>query len=110
LEKSAGWQFKNRQGKSGRAKQSPTETKPGSDAEFITEHYWGYAKIDSNTINEYQVRHPRWQQYRVGYHETDVDFGLLYGDRFAFLNAALKPASVMLAEGSAISVEQKRQL
>jgi hypothetical protein len=86
---------------------NPIEIEPVSDAEFITEHYWGYAKIDSNTTNEYQVRHPRWQQYRVGFHETDVDFGLVYGDRFAFLNA-LKPASVMLAEGSAISVEQKK--
>ena len=35
----------------------------GSEAEFITEHYWGYSKINPQTTYEYEVTHPRWQQY-----------------------------------------------
>jgi hypothetical protein len=35
-----------------------------------------------------------------------VDFGKVYGRKFEFLNS-LKPDSVMLAEGSEITVEKK---
>ncbi len=85
------------------------EMKPGSETEFITEHYWGYTKIDSQTTYEYEVRHPRWEAYEVTESRIDVDFGLVYGEDFEFLNA-MEPSSVMLAEGSEISVENKRKL
>lgn len=80
----------------------------GSETEFITEHYWGYARHGSQT-NEYEVTHPRWKAYAVKNYEIDVDFGLVYGKDFGFLNE-LEPASVMLAEGSEITVEKKRKL
>jgi uncharacterized protein len=79
----------------------------GSEAEFITEHYWGYAKVNEKKTNEYEVKHPRWKQYEVLNTQIDVDFGLIYGDKFAFLNQ-YKPVSSILAEGSEISVEPKR--
>ncbi|WP_175633204.1 YqjF family protein [Pedobacter ghigonis] len=75
----------------------------GSEAEFITEHYWGYTKIDNQHTSEYGVEHPRWKAYAVKDYSISVDFGLNYGDEFAFLNQA-KPDSVMLAEGSEIRV------
>lgn len=78
-----------------------------SETEFITEHYWGYTKVDANKTFEYQVTHPRWNVYDVLNYSIDVDFDLLYGKEFAFLNA-LSPDSVMLAEGSAITVEKKK--
>ena len=82
------------------------EIKADSEAEFITEHYWGYAKYSGSKTNEYEVRHPKWAQYKVrGYH-IDVDFALTYGDQFGFLNGQ-QPVSVMLTEGSEISVEKK---
>src|SRR5690554_4002064 len=34
------------------------EIVPQSETEFITEHYWGYAKINHKKSNEYEVRHP----------------------------------------------------
>ena len=80
-----------------------------SKMEFITEHYWGYAKYNDLTTNEYEVRHPKWEHYPVKRYTIDVDFGLTYGAQFEFLNRQ-QPASVMLAEGSAISVEQKMVL
>lgn len=80
-----------------------------SETEFITEHYWGYAKVNEFITNEYEVRHPRWQVYKVKHYDIDVDFGVVYGKEFEFLNQ-LTPNSVMLAEGSLISVESKRTI
>jgi uncharacterized protein YqjF (DUF2071 family) len=78
-----------------------------SETEFITEHYWGYARYNAVKTNEYEVKHPKWEQYKVNHYQIDVDFGLTYGEDFRFLNH-LEPVSVMLAEGSAISVERKK--
>lgn len=82
---------------------SPDDLVSGSEAEFITEHFWGYARWDAQRSMEYQVEHPRWQTYAVQSFECKVDFGLAYGPEFAFLND-LAPRSVFLAEGSAITV------
>jgi hypothetical protein len=83
--------------------------KPGSEAEFITEHYWGYARVGNKTTNEYEVKHPPWQQYAVKDYTLELDFGSLYGKAFEPLNGR-SPDSIMLAEGSAVSVEGKRQI
>lgn len=91
------------------AEVNPVEIEPGSETEFITEHYWGYARINDNATNEYEVTHPRWKKYDVTDFEIDVDFGIVYGKEFQFLNG-LEPDSVMLAEGSEITVENKRRI
>ncbi len=80
---------------------------PDTETEFITEHYWGYAKVNDHRSNEYEVTHPKWDIYRVNNYEIDVDFAAVYGSEFDFLNSA-EPVSVMLAEGSEISVENKK--
>lgn len=82
---------------------------PNSETEFITEHYWGYTKIGPQKTFEYEVTHPKWQAYSVQDFIINVDFGAVYGDDFAFLNQ-LSPISVMLAEGSEITVENKRRV
>jgi uncharacterized protein len=82
---------------------------PDSETEFITEHYWGYAKVNDRTTNEYEVTHPKWMHYPVKEYLIEVDFGQVYGSDFGLLNE-LKPYSVMLAEGSEISVESKRKI
>ena len=81
----------------------------GSEAEFITEHYWGYAKVSSTKTNEYEVTHPRWLQYPVLEYQVQFDFKENYGSEFAFLND-VEPESVLLAEGSEITVESKKTL
>lgn len=86
---------------------SPIE--PGSEAEFITEHYWGYAGGKGRRTNEYEVTHPRWEHYPVSAFEIDVDWASCYGTEFRFLSQ-LEPASVFLAEGSEITVEPKKTL
>ena len=82
------------------------EIVPDSEAEFITEHYWGYARINDKTSNEYEVTHPKWKMYDVRNFEVDVDFNQVYGAVFKGLNVMV-PDSVMLAEGSEITVEKK---
>lgn len=89
-----------------------TESQPiplESETEFITEHYWGYAKVNDQKTNEYEVTHPKWEAYPVKESTIDVDFALVYGETFALLNN-MTPASVMLAEGSEITVESKRTI
>ncbi|MBV1923674.1 MAG: DUF2071 domain-containing protein [Flavobacteriaceae bacterium] len=81
----------------------------GSETEFITEHYWGYAFLNAQKSNEYEVTHPRWKAYPVIDYTINVDFGITYGEQFAFMNK-MEPVSVMLAEGSEITVENKSTL
>ncbi len=92
-----------------RAAKASTTISPASETEFITEHYWGYAKINNKKTNEYEVTHPKWNTYEVLDYEIDVDFSAVYGPSFAFLNNQ-QPTSVMLAEGSEITVENKRTI
>ncbi len=82
---------------------------PGSEAEFITEHYWGYSRQGAGKTIEYQVTHPKWEVYEVNRHEIQVDFAKNYGEDFRLLND-IKPTSVMLAEGSPITVESRRKI
>ncbi|MCB9332249.1 MAG: DUF2071 domain-containing protein [Lewinellaceae bacterium] len=85
------------------------DIKEGSEAEFITEHYWGYAPWDKTRTMEYQVEHPRWQVYPVASWHCQVDYGAAYGPAFADLTAAT-PKSIFLAKGSAIVVRKGKLL
>jgi len=91
------------------ALRTPLSFEPGSEAEFITEHYWGYAHASDDKTNEYEVKHPKWDVYPIEHFTIDVDFGSVYGLQFEFLNS-VEPDSVMLAEGSEISVEPSDQI
>ncbi|WP_034060708.1 YqjF family protein [Lacinutrix jangbogonensis] len=92
-----------------KADKNESEIPLNSETEFITEHYWGYAKYSVTKTNEYEVTHPKWNQYRVIGYKINVDYGAVYGQDFDFLTS-LKPDSVMLAEGSEITVESKRSI
>ena len=70
---------------------------------------WGYAKINERKTNEYEVTHPRWRKYEIQSIKIDVDFELSYGKEFKFLN--ISPySSIMIAEGSEITVEGKTSI
>ena len=88
---------------------TPAPIAPGSEEEFITEHYWGYTKITGSKTSEYGVEHPRWDVYPLKNYQIDVDFGNIYGTDFSFLQNAT-PKSVFLAEGSLIKVKAGRTL
>lgn len=82
---------------------------PGSLEEFITEHYWGYTKLNAISTTEYQVDHPRWEMHSINSYHIDVEFEKLYGTSFKILNQ-IAPQSIMLAKGSPVVVLGKRKI
>jgi hypothetical protein len=77
----------------------------GSEEEFVTEHYWGYAAQRDGGCVEYQVEHPPWRVWQAASVEFEGDAGALYGMQFAHVLAS-EPASAFIAEGSAITVRR----
>lgn len=88
---------------------SPRAQTPGSEEEFITEHYWGYtAQRDGGTI-EYRVEHPSWRVWRADEARLDADVAALYGARFVAPLAA-PPSSAFVADGSPVVVRRARRI
>lgn len=82
-----------------------SDIKPGSEEEFIFEHYWGYNTYNSNTTIEYGVEHAMWQVHKVKNWKFDCDVASLYGDAFVpWLSA--EPTSVFLAKGSEVIIRK----
>ncbi len=91
------------------AENNSTKIVANSEEAFITEHYWGYTKLNNTTTSEFGVEHPSWETYKIKNYTINADFQDLYGDDFAFLNQE-KPLSVLLAEGSKIEVKNRKKL
>ncbi len=87
----------------------PATPVAGSEEEFVTEHYWGYARQRRGGTVEYRVEHPPWRVWRAADHHLDVDAAALYGARFAEA-LSRKAVSAFLAEGSAVVVRRGRRL
>ena len=105
-----GWDFGGRSHSLAvEAAPTPNEILPNSEEDFIMEHYWGYTRRSDGTTSAYEVKHPRWQTYKPRSHEIAADFGLLYGPAFTSLTNQ-QPSSVLLAEGSAVSVHSGSRL
>lgn len=85
------------------------ECAPGSDAEFLMEHSWGYSRRRGGATIEYRVEHPRWRVRRASSVELDCDIAALYGSGFVECLSA-RPASAFLAEGSKVTVFRGRAL
>jgi len=85
------------------------EIEPGSEEEFITEHYWGYTARPGGGCNEYEVEHPRWRVWRGAEATLEADVTGLYGETFA--ESLTAPAtSAFIAHGSTIAVRGKSLL
>jgi uncharacterized protein YqjF (DUF2071 family) len=81
--------------------------KVGSIEEFILEHYFGYTKVNTTQSIEYKVNHPSWYVNEIKDYIVNCDFCDFYGKNFEILNST-KSNSIMLAEGSAVSIDWKR--
>ena len=81
----------------------------GSIAQFITEHYWGYAAQPGGGSVEYRVTHPSWKVWQARRSAFEGGAERLYGERFAAMLRG-EPQSAFLAEGSAVSVMWGRRL
>jgi uncharacterized protein YqjF (DUF2071 family) len=82
---------------------------PGSEAEFITEHYWGYTRQRDGGTVEYRVEHPRWRTWTVTSASLTGELSALYGAAFGAV-LAQAPDSAFLAEGSRIAVHPPSRL
>lgn len=80
----------------------------GSEEEFITEHYWGYTRLNRQLTGEYQVQHPAWRVWPVAQPYLLSDVRAMYGAQFEpYLHRP--PRSAFLAEGSPVQVRMGRR-
>ncbi|HTV00494.1 MAG TPA: DUF2071 domain-containing protein [Luteitalea sp.] len=82
---------------------------PGSEAEFITEHYWGYTRQRDGGTLEYLVEHPPWSVWSARDAWFTGPAASLYGSNFgAVLEGA--PRSAFVAVGSPVAVHHGRRI
>jgi hypothetical protein len=74
-----------------------------SAAYWLTHHDLGVGRARDGAARSYEVEHPVWGLHEVRSVEVAVDFGALYGPRWAFL-AEAEPSHVTLAEGSGVAI------
>lgn len=82
---------------------------PGSEAEFITEHFWGYTRQRDGGTLEYEVEHPRWRVWTQPEVTFEGPAGQLYGGGFGHILAGPR-RSAYVALGSAVRVFRGRRL
>jgi uncharacterized protein YqjF (DUF2071 family) len=76
---------------------------PGSEEEFITQHFWGYTTQKDGSAIEYEVRHPPWNVWKAK--SASVDFSGIDAFPPQFSEALSRaPDSAFLADGSPVSV------
>jgi uncharacterized protein YqjF (DUF2071 family) len=80
----------------------------GTIEEFIFERYFGFTKLSASSTQEYKIHHPKWMTHKILNSQIDCDFRSMYGDAFSMLNNQT-PDSILLAEGSQVSVNWKRE-
>lgn len=80
---------------------------PSTIEEFIFERYFGFTKLNDNLTQEYRINHPKWLTNKIISAEVKCDFENMYGKPFAYLSDSM-PDSVLLAEGSSVSVNWER--
>ena len=90
---------------SGPSRPSP----PGSEAEFVTEHYWGYTRQRNGGTLEYQVEHPPWRTWEAATAGFSGPGALLYGEAFGEILSG-RPRSVFVAKGSDVAVHRGLRL
>ena len=75
----------------------------GTEAQFITEHYWGYSAQRDGSSLEYRVEHVRWHVWQPKKVRFEGDTCALYGEA---LGSCLKrePDSAFLVDGSPVVV------
>jgi len=87
----------------------PTKPDEGSQEEFITEHYWGYASTRRGATVEYRVEHPQWALWDATNASVEGPLDRFYGPEFAEALSA-PPASAFIAEGSDVTVRDGRRI
>lgn len=87
----------------------PQPLVPGSEEEFITEHYWGYTRQRDGSTLEYEVTHPAWRTSRARETLVEGDASHHYGPEFGEI-VRRRPDSFIVADGSPVAVFHGRRL
>lgn len=77
----------------------------GSEAAFISQHYWGYTRQHDGGTIEYAVEHPHWQVAPATQVRLLADVAPFYGSRFADI-LRRPPDSAFVADGSPVIVRR----
>jgi uncharacterized protein len=85
------------------AEDRPLPMTEGSKEEFLNMRLFAYNRITEQQTMEFGVEHPKWELYPVKDFQLDVDFGKVFGERWAFMNG-MEPESVYLAEGAPVKI------
>jgi uncharacterized protein YqjF (DUF2071 family) len=80
-----------------------------SEAEYVTEHYWGYTRQRDGGTLEYRVDHPPWRVWAAAGPSFEGPAESLYGPGFARVLAG-QPRSAHIAVGSAVAVYRGRRI
>jgi hypothetical protein len=91
------------------ASDTPALPSEGSLQQFITEHYWGYSRQRAGRTAEYHVSHVPWKVWNAIHAGFSGDPSDLYGDELSQV-LTKAPASVFIADGSAVQVFQGSKL
>lgn len=87
----------------------PTRPAPGSQEEFVSEHYWGYTTQRDGGCLEYRVAHPAWRVWGTRGASLQCDVARLYGAPLARCLVG-PPCSAFLADGSEVAVHRGKRL
>jgi uncharacterized protein len=82
---------------------------PGSEEEFIAEHYWGYSRQRDGSTKEFRVEHPPWEYWPATHASLSGPIPRFYAPEFAE-TLSRPPDSAFLADGSAVKVYEPRRL
>ena len=82
---------------------------PGSEEEFIAEHYWGYSRQRDGSTKEFRVEHPPWEYWPAASANLSGPVPQFYAPQFAE-TLSRPPDSAFLADGSAVKVYQPRRI
>jgi uncharacterized protein YqjF (DUF2071 family) len=87
----------------------PQALAPGSQEEFIAEHYWGYCRQRNGSTVEYHVQHPPWRIHRATHAALDLAVAKFYGEPFSDVLSS-PPTSAFVADGSNVVVGKPRRM
>lgn len=85
----------------------PSRAADGSLEQFISEHFWGYARRRDGGSLEYHVQHESWRIWRATNAKFDGDGAALYGFALGSI-LSQPPRSAFIADGSPVLVYAAR--
>ncbi|HJY65028.1 MAG TPA: DUF2071 domain-containing protein [Ignavibacteria bacterium] len=80
-----------------------------STEHYFKEHEWGFGATRKRESLVYRVEHPNWEVYPIISFNNTIDFGLIYGKKWHFLNNE-KPYNIAFAKGSPVKVFSAEKL